>query len=261
MIICNEYEFIFLKTRKTAGTSIEIALSRLCKPGDLVTRFADADEELRREEGGIGPQGHCKPFRQYTLREMWKRLKHGQRATRFPNHAGADVARGLVSDEFWSRSYKFTAERNPWSKAVSRYYWQLRRWNQRPRKSAFPPFDEYLEYLERERPHWLSDWSIYTIDEAVVVDDFIFHEDLAGSLERVGRRIRAPSPIVLPARRAKQRQQPADADYRRHFTDRSREIVSRVCHREIAAFGYRFDRPDHVPDITRIDWQGAGADA
>lgn len=261
MIICNQYEFIFLKTRKTAGSSIEIALSRFCGPGDIVTRDTEEDEKLRREEGGFGPHGHFKSLWQYTPRELWKRLKYGQMATRFRNHAGAEIARSLVSEEFWARSYKFTAERNPWSKAVSRYYWQLRRWNYRPRKSAFPPFDDYLEYLEQEKPHWLSCWSIYTIDGAVVVDDFIFHEDLAGSLERIARRIGTPSPIQLPARRAKQRQQASDPDYRPHFTDRSREIVARVCHREIAAFGYRFDEPGHVPDIDRIDWQRIGADA
>ncbi|MEL6382956.1 MAG: chondroitin 4-O-sulfotransferase, partial [Cyanobacteria bacterium J06626_18] len=32
MIISHEYKFIFLKTRKTAGTSIEIALSKFCGP-------------------------------------------------------------------------------------------------------------------------------------------------------------------------------------------------------------------------------------
>ncbi len=30
MIISHEHKFIFLKTKKTAGTSVELALTRLC---------------------------------------------------------------------------------------------------------------------------------------------------------------------------------------------------------------------------------------
>ena len=32
MIISHEHKFIFLKTKKTAGTAIEAALSELCGP-------------------------------------------------------------------------------------------------------------------------------------------------------------------------------------------------------------------------------------
>jgi hypothetical protein len=37
MIISHERKFIFLKTKKTAGTAIEAALSELCGPLDVIT--------------------------------------------------------------------------------------------------------------------------------------------------------------------------------------------------------------------------------
>ena len=37
MIVSHKHKFIFLKTKKTAGTSIELALSRLCGPADVIT--------------------------------------------------------------------------------------------------------------------------------------------------------------------------------------------------------------------------------
>ena len=44
MIISHEHKFIFLKTRKTAGTSIELALSQLCGPNDIITPISPNDE-------------------------------------------------------------------------------------------------------------------------------------------------------------------------------------------------------------------------
>jgi hypothetical protein len=37
MIVSHKYKFIFLKTKKTAGTSIEISLSRYCDEDDIIT--------------------------------------------------------------------------------------------------------------------------------------------------------------------------------------------------------------------------------
>ncbi len=37
VIVSHEHGFIFMKTRKTAGTSVEIALSRICGPDDVIT--------------------------------------------------------------------------------------------------------------------------------------------------------------------------------------------------------------------------------
>lgn len=247
MVICFRHRFLFIKTRKTAGSSIEIALSKLCSEGDFVTQLSDEEERVRREQGGFGPARHHKAVSEYNLRELWKRARHGRRATRFRNHAGLATARALVDEATWARLTKITSERNPWDKAVSRYYWQKRRWEKRPRRSAFPGFTDYLQYLEAERSHWLSDWDLYTVDDEVAVDQFIFFENLAGGLEGLSHVLGLDQPIALPEYRAKSRGKKPGRDYRDEYDARAREIVDRVCRKEIERFGYDFDAPGRLP--------------
>ena len=47
MIISHKYKFIFFKVSKTAGTSIEIALSEFCGPDDIITPISPKDETKR----------------------------------------------------------------------------------------------------------------------------------------------------------------------------------------------------------------------
>ncbi|MEM7193183.1 MAG: hypothetical protein AAF405_10065, partial [Pseudomonadota bacterium] len=49
MIISHKHKFIFLKTKKTAGTSVELALSQICGESDVITPLAAADEALRAD--------------------------------------------------------------------------------------------------------------------------------------------------------------------------------------------------------------------
>ena len=52
MILSHERKFIFLRTKKTAGTSIELALSDLCGPDDIITPLTGEDEARRAGRRG-----------------------------------------------------------------------------------------------------------------------------------------------------------------------------------------------------------------
>ena len=57
MILSHKHKFIFIKTRKTAGTSIEIALSRFCGKDDIITPISPEDEKIRKKIG-VKPQNY-----------------------------------------------------------------------------------------------------------------------------------------------------------------------------------------------------------
>ena len=52
MILSHRWRFIFIKGRKVAGTSVEMALSTLCGPDDVITPFNPRDEAERMRLGG-----------------------------------------------------------------------------------------------------------------------------------------------------------------------------------------------------------------
>jgi hypothetical protein len=56
MIASFEHQFIFIKTRKTAGTAIELVLSSLCGAADIITPIHPDDEKIREAHGWRGPQ-------------------------------------------------------------------------------------------------------------------------------------------------------------------------------------------------------------
>ena len=74
MIISHAHKFIFLKTNKTAGTSIEIALSKFCGPSDIITPISPEDEEMRRKLGYLGSQNYVLPISSYSVYDVYKWL-------------------------------------------------------------------------------------------------------------------------------------------------------------------------------------------
>jgi hypothetical protein len=131
MIICHEHLFIFLKTRKTAGTSLEISLSELCSDGDIITPISPEDELLRSR----GPQDF--KVRPSGGARGWIGRLTSKHSDFFYNHMTAENIRSLIDGEVWRKYFKFCFERNPWDKAVSLYFWRTRGQEPRPSLLSF----------------------------------------------------------------------------------------------------------------------------
>jgi hypothetical protein len=228
VIVSHDHRFIFLKTRKTAGTSIEIALSRFCGPRDIVTPITPEDEALRASLGSGGP-------RNFEGQAAKGAPGAKRRGVRFYNHMPAEEVRASVGDDVWRTYRKVTIERNPWDKAVSLYFW-------RQREEASLSLIEFLR-AEEAGPHGrygsrLSNWSIYTIDDVPAADQVMRYERLVQEIEALGASLGLPGAIELPHAKATSR--PDRRPYQELMGPEERDIVARICRREIALLGYAF---------------------
>lgn len=221
---------------------MEVALSRVCGPGDIVTTLGErlGEEVLRRDEGGYGPAECYKSFWQHRGYREWRRLLlRGQPAQLIRNHATAEEVRAFVGEGVWNTYFKVTIERNPWDRAVSRYWWQQYHLKRRGR-TPFADVGECLAYLARERSHWLTNWGHYAIEDTIAVDRVMFYETLEQDLAQLQRDLDIDGNLSLPARRAKAGYRPKGLHYREILGEKERSLIDALCAREIETFGYRF---------------------
>ena len=202
MILSHQYRFIFVKTLKTAGTSIEVFLSQHCGPLDVVTPILPHVEPHR-------PRNHDGFF----------------------NHIPAAAIRDRVGPEVWDGYFKFCVERNPWDKTLSHYHMT------NAREGGGLSLDRYLDrndfplnypkYTEPGRPG------------RVIVDRVLRYERLAAELADVFGRLGVPFDGSLGVN-AKSEYRTDRRPYREVYTRPQAELVGRVFAPEIALHGYAY---------------------
>lgn len=229
MIVSHEHRFIFLKTKKTAGTSLEIALAGLCGPADVITPIPERDEVERRRLGRRGPQNCAVRLGRYRSQDALRLALHRQRLA-FRNHTPALEIRRLLPTEVWDGYYKFCFDRNPWDKTVSHYHWQ----------GGDRRFGSVKEFLRSGRGQPYSNYKLYSIRGFVAVDHVYRYEDLEGALSDLTRRFGLEAPLRMPDFRAKGVSRPDRRHYRDVLTDEEAELIAIACAREIRLLGYTF---------------------
>jgi hypothetical protein len=223
MIVSHAHRFIFLKTRKTAGTSVEAMLSRFCGPDDVITPISEPDEIYRQ---GRGPQN-------------WMRCAPGSSdgaEAHYYNHIGAERVRGYVGEAVWQNYFKFSIERNPWDREISNYFWMYRDEMLPFRPGGRrPAFEEYMLTSETRME---GNFGIYSIDGQIAMDFICRYESLDADLRTALERLGIDVPFELPHAKANTRTD--HRDWREFYTPRTRDIIADAHAREIASFGYTF---------------------
>lgn len=207
MIASHAHRFVFVKTRKTAGTSLEIALSRHCGPDDIVTRISPADEELRAAAGGVPPQNDATSPSSYA-------------------HMGARRVIKVIGRETWDDYFTFAVERNPFDVVASS-------WRYSARKPSYTlTFAEFVRTPRRLDRLALNE-RLYRMGGSLIVDRVYRYEELPAAVADLSSRLG----LELDLPHAKQGSGP---HYRELYGPGDAEIVAARFTRTIREFGYEF---------------------
>lgn len=227
MIISHTHRYIFIKSLKTAGTSVEAALSQYCGGDDIVTELGDY--RFNRDANG-----------------NW--IHHAMNAGGFEQHDDAITIKSKIPDSIWNDYLKFSITRNPWDRTVSLFFWERKR---KPDSASKPGLlkrlvlgpDEHSRLKTEFREfvldgQWENNDRFYFMDGRLCVDYVIRYENLVQDFETLCQRLDLP-PIELPRLKAgiRKDRQPYTALYDKD----TRDLVADRHRLDIQYFGYTFD--------------------
>lgn len=205
MIISHDYKFIFIKTRKTAGSSIEKI-------------FLDKLQGTNYVFGGMMPENLYPVNCSFTNAE----------------HNGSSFLQYHYPKE-WKNYFKFTVERNPWDKIVSRYYWVK---YFKPKKNV-EDFDSYMKNCRKD-VRKATDFALYTEDNKIVVDYVMRYENLDNEMKFVCDKIGLNYNHELQTIKLKSQHRAKNKNYQDYFDNKTKDIISTIFSKEIEYFNYKF---------------------
>jgi len=134
MLVSHSHKFIFIKTKKTAGSTIEKIITE---------NFFDPKIDICT--GSIKDKTPKTNIDIKTGHMEWNRAKK------------------YVTLQQWNEYHKFAVERNPWDKVISQYFWKIKKFKNKP------TFSNWLS----EGKLIPNDWKLYTDNNKVVLDQII----------------------------------------------------------------------------------------
>lgn len=238
MIVSHKHRFVFVKTHKTAGSSLEVALGRECGDDDIVSHMEDnIASGIPRNYGPSSAFGAAysrfKPLRKLVSRHS------PMLGDYFYEHMPAWRIRELLGQEVWDNYFTFCFERNAWDKAVSYFLWK-----KHGQGRAMPSFEDYVERKAHRLP---VDSPLYCEhqggsdspeSDGVIVDRIFEFRELGAALEELRERLGLELPEPLP--REKTGVAMERKHYSEYYSERARAQVGRLFQREIEIMGYQF---------------------
>jgi hypothetical protein len=246
MILSRKWGVLLVKGKKVAGTSVEMALSRICGPDDIITPFGPLDELRRLREFGTHGRNYAasRELEQHYLKLVTSgtippqiRIPTGEGI--YYNHMSLLEVEDLGNDT--EGILIFCVERSPYAKVLSYINMALvRKRGQAGQERRVST----LEEIKSSAGHYLADGSIRSVNNIGLYKDrsghvaaeVLCYERLADDFAKLLRRIGAPS-IALP--RAKPGINSNSLDPKQFFRRDQIEQINAMFREEFSAFGYK----------------------
>ena len=166
MIISHKYKFIFIKTRKTAGTTIVHNLLKFLGNDDVVSKADQYSDQNSSYETKIS-----KFLSVLNLKEFSKKFQKN-----FGPHDSAVKVKKIIGSKIFDNYFKFCVEREPVDKCISYYFMR--------KNSSTSSIDRkkmtWEQFVKKKR--FPVDTNLYIEDDKLLVDKIIKYEYLEQEL-------------------------------------------------------------------------------
>lgn len=197
VLVSHTNEFVFLKTRKTAGTSVEMCFEPACT--GIGSPVVEETQTRISEYGIVGARlvPEKKPKWLYWKTNLWR------------SHVPAHKVKSALGAGVFDRYTKISCVRNPFDRCVSLFHW--RGLTEKDFASTKRSFNDFLK-----NQRWPDDRKVTHVNDAYVIDHMIRFENLREDIEAVAKAVGVDiDPDALPHTKstAQKRKEHAVADY------------------------------------------------
>lgn len=225
MIISHKHKFIFLRTRKTAGSSLQTYLAKYKGDTDIITGPYTEESDSSHSEG-FNSEKYSNIFNPYNP------------------HTTLQEAKSIVTPEEWNSYFKFALVRNPYEIAVSRYCWDTK-----GKSHKETSIDGFREWVSTGKLFGGDTFSQYISEQGVISLDFIAHyENLNEDIKFICDKLCLPYQL-LPTLKSGYRDKIHFSDY---YTPEIKDIVYNHFKDDIDMFDYKFDNTNIISKRTPI---------
>lgn len=237
MILINQPNVLFLKPRKVAGTSFEIALSNFADENSVITPITDTDEAIRTSLNFRGPQNYHMSFFdgiKTCKLGIWKELIQCRKPLKFWNHISAKLVRERLGHTRWSSAFKISIVRNPYDMAISRYFFS--------RKTVDYSPQDFENFCVSMATAFKENLEQYFIGNEEVIDFYIKYESINDDILKLEKQFIELKGLseIFSGIKAKGQYRPPGAIAGEIFSHAplAQKIITESCRFEIEKFGY-----------------------
>ena len=236
MIISFKHKFIFIKTYKTAGSSIESYLYQFLNPNDIYAHTAD--------NNGINCWGEFDP--ENKLSKFFDVDTYNERISkklRFYAHMPIwlikdrlDIWSNKLKFDIFENFYKFGVIRNPFDLVVSDFFWR--------KNSKLIKEKSFNEIIQELKDNKYQTYGLLNLNklmdkkqENILCDYIVKYENLNEELSKIFNKLKIPFNGKLDIFK---KRFDRERNYQKFYNESSRKLVESIFYKEIDMFKYKF---------------------